>query len=96
MEHIVFQLNQRLIFVCILLFDDENKKLKDLILEFNSILPYYGSSRLLISILCFLTVLTFATLCICVFFILKYYYHRRSYCTELECGKRKYLLIIIA
>ena len=81
MELIVLQLNQKLIFVR----NDKKYKLKHMILylEFNSILPYYGSNRLLISILCFLTVLTVATLCICVFFILKYYYHRKSY----EYGK---------
>lgn len=57
------------------------------ILEFNSILAYHGSSRLLISLLCFLTVLTVATLCICLFFILKCYYHRGTYCTDHKSRK---------
>ncbi|UJR25292.1 hypothetical protein I4U23_006644 [Adineta vaga] len=54
----------------------------DIDIQFNSILAYYGSSRLLISILCFLTVLIVATLCICLFCVLKHYYHRQSYCTN--------------
>ncbi|CAF0758019.1 unnamed protein product [Adineta steineri] len=54
----------------------------DINIQFNSILAYHGSSRFLISILCFLTVLTVATVCIGIFCVLKHYYHRRSYCTN--------------
>jgi hypothetical protein len=82
-----------LIFVCI---DDDGKKnswLNIFILEFISILAYHGSSRVLISIFCFLMVLTVATLCICAFFALKCYYHRGSYCTDHKSGKEKQILI---
>ncbi|CAF2364937.1 unnamed protein product [Rotaria sp. Silwood2] len=53
-------------------------------IQFNSILAYHGSHHLLISLFCFLTVLTFATLCICVFFLLKYYFNQRSFPKDLE------------
>ncbi|CAF1417726.1 unnamed protein product [Adineta ricciae] len=54
----------------------------DINIQFHSILAYYGSNRSLISIFCFLTVVTVASLCICLFCALKHYYHRQSYCTS--------------
>ncbi|CAF3358164.1 unnamed protein product [Rotaria sp. Silwood1] len=56
----------------------------DINIQFNSILAYHGSHHLLISLFCFLIVLTFATLCICVFFLLKYYFNQRNFATDLE------------
>ncbi|CAF1283707.1 unnamed protein product [Rotaria sordida] len=53
-------------------------------IQFNSILAYYNSHYLLISMFCFLTLLTFVTLCICVFCLLKYYFNRQSFSTDLN------------
>lgn len=56
-------------------------------LEFYSIFGYYGSTSLLISILCFLIVLTISALCLVVFLMTRCYYHRRSYWTDLDSGE---------
>lgn len=56
-------------------------------LGLNSIFAYHGSSQLLIFLLTVLILLTIASVCLCLFCVSKYYYHRRSYCTDLECGK---------
>ncbi|CAF3335483.1 unnamed protein product [Rotaria socialis] len=55
----------------------------DIQIQFNAILAYRGSRHLLVSIFCFLTLLTVATLCICAFFTVRYYYYRRSYPKDL-------------
>ena len=56
-------------------------------LEFTSILAYSGSGRWLIILLFILIVLTLISICLCMFCMVKYYSHRRSYCTDVECGK---------
>ena len=55
-------------------------------LEFHSILAYHGSISQLVSILCFLSVVTIATLCIGIFLAIRYYHRRQSYWTDLESG----------
>lgn len=56
-------------------------------LEFRSMLTYHGSTSQLIFILCFLSVLTLATLCIGLFVTIRYYHKRQSYWTDLDSGK---------
>ena len=62
-------------------------------LELRSILTYHGSTSQLISILCFLSVLTLATLCIGLFVTIRYYHKRQSYWTDLDSGKAKLHLL---
>ena len=58
-------------------------------LGLNSIFAYHGSSQLLIFLLTALILLTIAAVSLCLCCLSKYYYHRRSYCTDLECGKHR-------
>ncbi|CAF1658466.1 unnamed protein product, partial [Adineta ricciae] len=57
-------------------------------IQFNSILAYSGSSRILIVSLCILILLTIGSMCVCVFCIFKYYHYRRTYCTDIECDNK--------
>jgi len=57
-------------------------------IRFNSIFAYNGSSRLLILLLCGLIILTITSICLCIFCVVKYYYYRRSYRTELDCDSK--------
>ncbi|UJR23619.1 hypothetical protein I4U23_026605 [Adineta vaga] len=57
-------------------------------IQFNAILAYSGSSRVLILLLCILILLTIGSICVCVFCIFKYHHYRRTYCTDIECDKK--------
>ncbi|CAF1921728.1 unnamed protein product [Rotaria magnacalcarata] len=57
-------------------------------IRFNAIIAYSGSSGLLIMLLCILILLTISAISFCLYCAFKYYYHRRSYITDLDCDSK--------